>query len=186
MFKRRDDTQGAPEDTASPAQRAQTTMRRVTVNALSDAGWVTGSLHVPLQVRLIDYMNRAPDFLSLTDVFMEAHTQGIPFFALQRHAIVFLIVEGQEEPQSVEDTGIVEEHLISCLLVMGSLVGKVMVKPGVRLSDALAKRKKFMPVTECTYRLRVPRTKDITEEYRPFVLLNCDKIVGLSERSSSA
>jgi len=161
-------------------------MRRVTVNALTDAGWVAGSLHVPLQVRLVDYLNRAPDFLSLTEVFMEGHAEAIAYLALQRQAIVFMLVEGQEESLSVEDTGIMDEHLVSCLFRMGSLKGKIMVKPGTRLSDVLAKQRKFIAVTECTYWLRAHQGGDASAKYGPFLLLNRDKIVGLSEHTAPA
>ncbi len=163
-----------------------TNLRRVTLKAMTDAGWIAGTLLVPSSVRLVDYMERAPSFLSLSEVFMQAHSKGLPFFALQRNAIEFMAIEGAEDPSSAEDTQIMEDHSISCLLTNGTLKGKIAVKPGLRLSDYLTKHHKFIPVKECSYNVRIPQSRSVAEEFSAFVLLNSERIVGLSERGNQA
>jgi hypothetical protein len=160
-------------------------LRRVTIKAMTDTGWITGTIFVPASVRLSDYMVRAPHFLSMSDVFMQAHSKGLPFFALQRNAVEFMAIDGNEDPASAEDTQIMEDHSISCLLSGGILKGNIAVKPGLRLSDYLAKHNEFVPIKECTYRVRVPQSREVAEEFCAFVLLNSEKVIGLSERSDT-
>lgn len=157
-------------------------LRRVTIKAMTDAGWITGTIHVPTSVRLVDYMVRAPSFLSLSDVYMQAHSKSLPFFALQRHEIDFMAIDGSEDPSSADDSQIMEDHSISCLLSGGILKGKIAVKPGLRLSDFLAKQRNLVAVKECAYRVRVPQSRGVADEFCPFVLLNSEKVIGLSER----
>jgi len=177
MFKKSRHETETPPPSGTPRN-----LRRVTVRALTDAGWIAGTIHVPVAARLVDYMDRAPSFLSLSDVFMEAHSKGVPFFALRHEAITFISVGGEEDASSTEDGGIMDDHSVSCLLPGGVLKGKVAVKPTFRLSDYLLKHHRFVPVRVCTYHVRVPQTGAVANEAADFVLLNAQKIIGLSER----
>ncbi len=168
------------------APDTQINRRCITIKAMTDAGWVAGTLHIPSAVRLVDYMERAPGFLPLSDVFMQAHTKRIPFFALQQHAIEFMAIEGDEDPSSAEDTQIMEDHSVSCLLTKGILKGKIFVKPGFRLSDYLAKPHQFIPLQSCTFQVRASKTQQPADEYAPFILLNPARVIGFSERSEQA
>ena len=168
------------------APDTQINRRRLTIKAMTDAGWVAGTLHIPSAVRLVDYMERAPGFLPLSNVFMQAHTKRIPFFALQQHAIEFMAIEGDEDPSSAEDTQIMEDHSVSCLLTKGILRGKIAVKPGFRLSDYLAKHHHFIPLRSCTFQVRAPNSQSTVDEHAAFILLNPARVIGFSERSDQA
>ena len=156
-------------------------MRRVTVNAFTEAGWVAGSVHIPGQIKLADYLNRASDFLALTEVFMEAQAVEIPFFALRRGAIHLLTSGELDEPQVPDGMIPLEEHNISCILSLGRLKGIIRTKPGIRLSDILAKQKTFVAIANCTYEIRSPQTRKINREEHSLILVNCGSIIGLSE-----
>lgn len=157
-------------------------MRRVTVNAMTRAGWAAGSLHVPQHVRLVDFLNRAPDFLSLTEVFMDRHKSEIPYLALQRQSILFLVVDPSEYNPAGEEAAIVEDHTVTCIFDVGRLKGRAPIKAAARLSDTLAKHKAFLPLHDCIFELRLPWSAEVIKERQPFVLLNCSQVVGLSER----
>ena len=159
-------------------------LRKVIIKAMTDAGWVAGTLHVPSAARMADYIERAPGFLPLSDVFMQRHSKRLPFFAVQQSAIEFMAIEGGEDSSSVEDTQIMEDHSISCLMTKGMLKGTIAVKPGFRLSDHLAKHHKFIPIKECTYQVRGQQSKSPVEESSPFVLVNSDRVIGVTEKSN--
>jgi len=159
-------------------------LRRVTIKAMTDAGWIAGTLFVPSAARLADYMERAPSFLPLSDVFMQAHSKRLPFFAVQQSAIEFIAVEGAEDSSSVEDTQIMEDHSISCLMAKGMLKGIIAVKPGFRLSDYLAKHHRFIPIKDCTFRVRGQQSESVDEESSPFILVNSERVIGVTERSN--
>lgn len=165
------------------APDTQMNRRCITIKAMTDAGWVAGTLYAPSAVRLVDYMERAPGFLPLSDVFMQAHSKRIPFFALQQHAIEFMAIEGDEDPTSAEDTQIMEDHSVTCLLTKGILKGKIFVKPGFRLSDYLAKHHQFIPLRSCTFQVRASKSQPLVDEHSAFILLNPARVIGFSERS---
>lgn len=157
-------------------------LRRVGVKAITEAGWVAGTLHVPTSVRLADFLERAPNFLSVSDVQMPSRSNERPFFALRRSSIEFLVVDGEEDPTSANHTQIMEDHSVLCLLPNARLRGTIAVQPGFRLSDYLARDTPFIPVTGCTYQVRATDVNAAAKESAAFVLLNSEKVIGVSER----
>lgn len=165
----------------APKTGDQITLRRVSVRALTEAGWIAGDLHVPRFVEVAGFLNRDQDFLSLTDVFAEGRDDAMSYLALQRHAIYFFICVREEDPVEPDDLGIQDRHTVSCLMSVGSLKGSMVTKPGVRLSDRLARHRAFLSVTECKFRVRDPFSHEGFKEKHPLVFLNAEKIIGLAE-----
>lgn len=157
-------------------------MRRFAVKAVTEAGWIEGTILVLSSVRIADYMERAPSFLSMSEVHVAARAGERSFFALGRSAIEFLIVDGEEDPTSADYTQIMDDHAVVCLMPNARLKGTIAVQPGYRLSDYLAKHTHFVPVTRCTYQVRAHDANAATKEKAEFVLLNTEKLIGVSER----
>lgn len=174
----------AGDQDAAPGVANELQLRRVSVRALCEVGWIAGDLHVPQQVRIADYLNRNRDFLNLTDAFAEGQDEEMPYLALQNRAIYFVVCTYDEEALAAGEFGVMEPRRIDCLIAAGTVSGLVAVKPGIRVSDRLANHRAFLAVTNCTYQMRDPYNGETFEEKRPCIFLNTDKIIGIAEAES--
>ena len=73
------------------------------------------------------------------------------------------------------------EHPVSCLLENGTLYGRVNIMKGVRLSDYLSRRKGFVLVRDCHFRLQNPWEDRGIDHRELAVLLNPEAVIGVSE-----
>ena len=153
----------------------------VPARILTPAGWIVGKLHVQADSRIVDFLDRTPEFFSLVDVILEGRPKVVPLFTLQRSAILFLIAETENSLESDRKPRQLVEHPISCLLENGMLYGRVKIITGVRLSEYLSRHKGFVLVRDCHFRLRNPWEDRIIDHREPAVLLNPEAVIGVSE-----
>lgn len=153
------------------------------VRVLTDSCWLVGKLVAPAQLSFADYLDRAPEFLSLTDVILEGRPKTLPLFALHRDAIVFMLIETDQPLVSSKTPKDSVEHAISCLIAQGSLVGTMRILRGVRLSDYLSKNTGFVVVEDCHYRIRDPWSREVLDHRERAILLNTQAVIGISESS---
>ena len=156
--------------------------RQLTVNVFTAAGWIAGTLRLPPEVRIADHLNIAPEFFPLTDVFMEAHSKEMPFFAMRRDAIHFMTIDVPDEINGVDDPTVYDEHKVDFLTTFGRMRGKVYTRQGVRLTDKFMKDNYFVATYNCRYEIRHPKEKDTDRAKVNFLLIGTDQVIGFSER----
>ncbi len=161
-------------------------VRLVPTRILTAAGWIVGKLHVASEWRMISYLNNAPEFFTLADVVLEGRPKVLPLFTLQRSAIVFIVVETDEDRMTDTPVRNGIEHAVSCLLQNGSLYGRLDVARGVRLSDFLSRAKGFVLLRDAHFQLRNPWDERSIDHREPVVLLNPHAVIGVSESAEGA
>jgi hypothetical protein len=131
--------------------------RTVRVDVLTPSGWLHGDLHVPERAPLVDWLHRAPEWLNLTDVRLNAQVPHAPHFALRcEAAYVILPSAGEGELQSHLASEPVIRRRIHCLLPFAVAHGTIDVAHGVRTSDWLrAHRSRFVVLADSTWAMRV-------------------------------
>ena len=147
--------------------------RAIQARLLTQAGWITGTLHVPHLSSVLNFINNGGPFLKLTEVALPDGTRP-EFFALRR-ASVSLIVPAVEESELRlnKPAGEHERHQLCCLMEGGSLDGSLSVLKNVRVSDYLLHHSGFCVMREC-------KTHD-GNQIVPLVLVNTDNVVGVTE-----
>ncbi|MBI4818972.1 MAG: hypothetical protein HY791_22060 [Deltaproteobacteria bacterium] len=156
--------------------------REVVTTLLSRSGWVRGTLHVPADATLSEFLESGHEFLPLTKVRIESTEDELPFFALHRSAVLFVMADPDEASKShKESPAVKEDHELVFLLDVGTIRGKLGVPPQLRLSDFLANPRHYLLVRDVRLKVRDPWTQVVTAHMQPFVFLSVDAIVGISE-----
>lgn len=168
-----------PKKTAPRRKNGDT--RVVSARLFSDIGWIVADIHVPTQIRLIDYLSHENPFLSLTTAFLERRNKALDYFALRKSALSFMAVMDIEDLDSAKATGSKTTHNISCVLADGGVTGDAEIQHGMRISDFLARHQGFLLMHDSHFRIQDPLTEEIRSETDTTIILNSQKIIGLSE-----
>ena len=125
--------------------------RKIRVEVLAVAGWVSGTFHVAARTTLLAALNRTSEFLPLTDVISDPDAPSISFLAIRRTAMV-LVVPGPDELErpAVAQPGSYERLTLQCHLADGTVTGSVHVLSGLRASDFLEACPQFVVLSDCT------------------------------------
>lgn len=158
--------------------------RIVRARILSDGGWITANFNLPPTAFFLDHLNRGSVFETLTDVGLPDTNQEVPFFLLNRNAMVLLIVSEEREITSRPSMNLVSKK-IRCLFRQGSLEAEVDVLQGARISDHFNNRKGFVVLNACRLLVRNAQGEPIETEHRRLVV-NTDAIIGLSDVATAA
>lgn len=156
---------------APPPQRA------IPARIFTTAGWIVGEFQVPALRVFSDFVNHPQDFFKLTRVRLPGLDHEIPFFAVQRRSIVFITPEGAPQPSPVERKRQVD---VSCAFNGGVISGSMNLPQNIRVSDFLAQRHDFFPLTGCTIHLRVGGRPEVTSDVA-MAIVNAARVVGVSE-----
>jgi hypothetical protein len=116
--------------------------RQVRMKILTERGWLEGTLRLPQAVRLVDWLNRAGAFLTLTDVHAGDHT--IPYLSLRKSAVRIAAPTQAEDVSSNVTGGEPTPRTVWCMLANGSVRGTLDVLEHVRVSDFLAHHAGFV------------------------------------------
>ena len=145
----------------------------------TSAGWLTGTLHVPVDIPLLSFLNRPDDFLTLTEVQLPWQRNPLPFLALQRNATLLVIPEVDEVEGATEGP---VSHQVSCLLQGGVVMGTLRLPHDERVSDRLTRRQRFFVLRDCTVGIDANADGDRqTIEGTPAAILNGSRLVGVAE-----
>ena len=158
-------------DPDRPAQR------RLTARMWTSAGWLTGTLHVPIDVPLLSFLNREEEFLTLTDAQLPWQRKALPFLALQRNAALVVVPETEEVEGATEGP---VSHQVSCLLDGGVVMGTLRLPRDERVSDRLTRRQRFFVLRDCTVGIDVDGGRQ-TIEGTPAAIINGRGLVGVAE-----
>jgi len=133
---------------AEPTRPAQ---RQVPCRIFTPAGFLTGTLHVAEEQTLIDFLNGAGHFLSLTEVTLPGQSKALSFFALGRSSAVIVVPADDDLVVDEERSSIRSElHQVSCLFEGGLLMGTLALPEQVRVSDELMAARGFLLMNHCT------------------------------------
>ena len=162
------------------AYLAESVQRKLAI--LSGGGWITGTLRVAKMPVLIDAIEGIGEFLRLSEVRLPNTPAPIPFFALHRSSVMYIVP--LDDPQRAETTPFTKPtliHEVSCLFDQGVLSGTLEILTGMRVSDYLVQRAGFMPVRGCTWHGAAATGAPATF---PLALVNRQRVVGVSESSA--
>lgn len=152
--------------------------RGLPVRILGTPGWVSGRLHLPVKARLLDFLDHAGAFVSLTEVQL-TREQLLPFLALHRNAIFAVVPPLGENGQVPQESS---PHQISMLIGHHVIRGQLRTLPGVRISDFLLHHHGFVRVEDASVR---EQHGDHLEEHFPVLMVNCERVVGVAEAETA-
>lgn len=152
--------------------------RAVPIRAVTTAGTVEGTLHVPRLHMLLEAVNHGHDFMSLTDVHVRDAPQRIPFFALRRSETLVMAPANDEEIDERGARTSLVDHDVMCLLPTGSISGKLSLLRDVRVSDFLSGARGFFVLRECRAWLS---STGFTDERPKVLLVNAARVAGVTE-----
>ena len=156
--------------------------RDVTARMFTTAGWINGIFMIPKLRTFVEFLNNQQhDFFKLKDVSLPGLDKVIPFFALQRSTLIFLIPEFESDLFTPPAGGERVTRDVSCALSTGVISGSLDILAGVRVSDFLmSKANFFFPLTKCTTFLRAGGQADVTRDI-PVVIVNAPQVLGVAE-----
>ena len=124
--------------------------RRVKVDILATAGWVTGTMHVPIKTCLAAALNRKGQFVSLTDVVTDRCAPRLPFLAVRREAIMAVIPQADElDRVAVVQPGSFHGAVVRCYFAEAVAEGHTQILDGLRVSDFLETNPGFITLSDC-------------------------------------
>lgn len=155
--------------------------RDVPVRMLTRTGWIEGTMRLTGIVRIVDFIANE-EFLRLTNVRFEDDENRVEFIAVRCDSILFLIVDSNENLDSVQTVGFQDEHRVTCWIDCGAVQGVMLIRLGARLSDFLARHAGLVVVRECSYRVRNPLTMKTEEGKSWAILMNPRVVVAVTEQ----
>ena len=125
--------------------------RTVRVDLLAIAGWVTGTLHVPLKSSLAAYLNKNAEFMPLTQVPLDENAPPLEFLALRRQAILLVLPDADDVDQHLGgQTGSFDRSRVRCIFPDASVEGTIQLLAGLRVSDFLETSPGFIVLSDCS------------------------------------
>ncbi len=148
----------------------------------STAGWIKGTLMIPKLRNVVDYLNQNHEFLKVKNVYLPGLDKEIPFFAMQKSAIILVLpAPTSEVAVSPASAGERKSREVSCALNSGVVSGSIEILGGVRVSDFLMQNAAFFALTQCSIFLRTGGGPAEVRHNIPNVLVNAPQIIGVSE-----
>jgi len=171
---------------AEPTRPAQ---RQVPCRIFTPAGFLMGTLHVPQEQTLIDFLNGTGHFLTLTAVTLPGQSQPLSFFALARSSAVLVIPATDELVVDEERSSIRSSlHQVSCLFQGGLLMGTLALPEDVRVSDELMAARGFLLMNHCTLGVDAGGQSNANDsgsapsmQAANFVIVHASHIIGVAE-----
>ena len=158
-------------------------LRTVATSCLTEAGWIRGTFHVPLQQSFSDYLQNTGAFLPMTDVVLPRGFGARPFFAVQRDDIRLAVPNPSEANiETITGRGFTSPWSVSCLLADGLLDGQIDFLTNQRLSDHLRIARGYLVVREAAW--QPAGDGDAAgpgPDPCPVVLVNVARLVGIAE-----
>lgn len=154
--------------------------RSIPILALAPTGFISGTIHIPALKGLHAFLNGPEEILKLTEAKLLVGDLAFPFLALQKSATHLIV---PREPLELGPGYMTtKQHLVTCLLNMGSIRGTIEILESVRTSDFLLRNHGFIPFRNC---LLGPDPHidpaGISGDPLPLVFVNSNSMVGVME-----
>lgn len=154
--------------------------RRVPVEILAAAGWVSGILHVPAKTPLVSFLNKESTFLPLTGVPADPSTPEMDFLAVRRLAVLLVIphpIDIELHPHAPPGRHV--DVRLRCLFAAAQVEGTASVLGGQRASDFLETSPDFIPLEGCG----VTSDDGPRDEEFPHVIVNAKHVLAVADLS---
>ena len=161
------------------------TLRPIQVLAFTPSGWIRGTFHVPEVQNFLSFLNHQDELLKLTDVVLPGSQQTESFLGLYKSATLLVVPVGElRDPGPRPTIGTHESRLVTCLLSLGSIRGRLDVPEIQRTSDFLLRRPGFMELRHCHIGPNPFLLPEETQkESMPVVFVNTQALVGTAENT---
>lgn len=155
--------------------------RHVPCRIYTFAGWVSGALHVPVRVQLIEFLNHSGRIYRLTDASLPGMTTRERFFSLERSAAIAVVPDDPNELLGARVLGEQAPHRVVWLLASGSVIdGTMDILKGVRVSDHLIHNDDFAVLHDVTFFMRRAASTSVEPGLKA-VALQPSRAVGCTE-----
>ena len=163
------------------------TLRSIRVLVFTPSGWIRGVFHVPEIQNFLAFLNHQEELLKLTDVVLPGSQQVEPFLGLYKSATLLVVPLEDLKDQGVRPTvGNQENRLVTCLLNIGSIRGRLDVPEAQRTSDFLLRHPGFMELRQCHIGPNsFLNPEETLKESLPVVYVNTKALVGTTENNSN-
>ncbi len=157
-------------------------LRSIPILALAPTGFISGTIHIPAIKGLRSFLNGQDEILKLTDAMIPGSQVTFPFLALQKVATHLIAPRATVEPEA--GFANTRQHLVTCLLSMGSIRGYIDVLENVRVSDFLLRNHGFIEFKNC-YLGPNPQVDPTNISGDPLaqVFVNARSMVGVTEEA---
>ena len=147
----------------------------------STAGWIKGTFMIPKLRNILDYFNQNHEFLKVKNVYLPGLEKEIPFFAIQKSAIILVLPAPTADVAVTPATaGERKAREVSGAFNSGVVSGSIEILGGVRVSDFLMQNAAFFALTQCSVFIRSSGPAEVRHNI-PHVLVNAPRIIGVSE-----
>lgn len=154
----------------------------VRVAIYTRAGWISGTIHVAPDRSLLEEMNEGGSFFRLTDVSLPLEDSTREFFAMHSNAAVMVLpLDSRDQYAGGKAPERTVQREIVALLAEGTLLCKIDVPEGSRVSDYLLGQSGFFPIRES--HMPMMETPPGLIEPIPIAFLNVSRIIGVTEAS---
>lgn len=163
------------------------TQNHIQVLIFTPSGWIRGMIHVPEVQNLFAFLNTSDEILKVTDAVLPGAPQAHPFLALQKSATLLVVPQpGQNLGKTPEPSPVPKERrLVTCLLTLGSIRGRLDVPESRRTSDFLIRSPRFMELHQCHIGPNpYLDPKEASGEALPLVYVNASAMVGTTEEAA--
>lgn len=126
--------------------------RRATVSLLTDLGWANGTLHIPTQQTLLDYLNATGPVVKFTRVRVPTRRDSVNFIGFRREAVQVVAPTIDELVEPSGAVGHTTPRDVTCILPSGELQGKLEVLVNLRVSDFLRQQTSLVVLRRCVFR----------------------------------
>jgi hypothetical protein len=126
--------------------------RRATVSLLTDLGWANGTLHIPTQQTLLDYLNATGPVVKCTRVRVPTRPDSVNFVGFRREAVQVVAPTIEELVEPTGAIGHTTPRDVTCILPSGEIQGKLEVLVNLRVSDFLRQQTSLVVLRRCVFR----------------------------------
>ena len=154
--------------------------RKVTINALTQLGWVHGTLHLPPMQTLIDFLHSGQPIVKTTRVRLPTQPLLQSFVALRRDAMTLIAPTIDELVESIGSAGRTRTRRVRCYLPEGTATGDFEVLVNLRVSDFLRQQTGLIVLRNAVFAPHVAE-ESAQERRMAVVIVNLRNIVGVAE-----
>ena len=162
----------------------QPEQRKVTVSILTDLGWTSATLHLPVMQTLLDYLNATGPVVKCTRVRIPTRPDAVNFIGFRREAVHVVAPTIDEMVEPSGGVGHTTPRDVTCILATGEIQGKLDVLVNLRVSDFLRQQTSLVVLRRCVFRPH-GATEPAQERRLAVAIVNMARAVGVAQLEGS-
>lgn len=156
--------------------------RLVYVEVMSTMGWLYGTLHVPADQPLVEFLAQSGPSFTLTNVRVPKEPDPVRFLALRRGAVTLVAPSVPSElVEPIHRDGSTHGRQITCFLQDGIVRGTVEVPTDLRLSDHLRREADFLVLRRSMLTSYGETLHSAATRTLSAAIINLARVAGVSE-----